>query len=126
MAQAAADGAGIAHRPIGDPLGDARQDAVADVGRTAVGDRRMGDAGADGHRLHPVSSTVPSSGRWAIANQQRGTREAQIEHRPERLAAGQQLCAGPVPRQRARGLRETIFARTRSNGAGFMAASRAP
>ena len=92
MGEAAADGAPVAHRAIGDCRRDLAQHLAAGEPAAGVLDAGMGDAGADAPGvtdiLHLGERFQPRD-----VDQQRRAREPQIEHRSERLPAGQELGA---------------------------------
>ena len=90
MGQAAADRAAVAHRAIGDRAGDRGQGAIGGIGHAAVLDVGVGDAGAD-QKTVVLGLDAQQLGHGCDVDQQVGLRQAQIQHRPERLAAGQKL-----------------------------------
>ncbi len=93
MREAAADGAAVAHRAVGDAVRDLAQESAGRIGNAAVLDGRVGNCGADGDRV----SVLANGGQLRDArdvDQQRRLSQAQIEHGPQRLTAGQHLGVG--------------------------------
>ena len=90
MGEAAADGAARAHGAIGDAAGDPGEKAAGRIGDAAVLDGGMRDGGADGDRVR-VLADGRQLGDARDVDQQRRLGEAQVEHRAQRLAAGQHL-----------------------------------
>src|SRR5262249_5618511 len=90
MAYAAANRPAVAHRPVGDARGERAQRAPAHVRHAPVLDVRMGHASADPQRLWRLRKLL-ELGYPGKVDQQIGLRKPQVEHRPERLAAGDEL-----------------------------------
>ena len=88
MGEAAADGAARAHRAVGDAAGDARKKATGGVWDAAVLDGGVGDSGADGDGV-PVLGDGGKLGNARDVDEDGGPRQAQVEHRPQGLAAGE-------------------------------------
>ena len=99
VAQAAADRAAIADRLIRDRAGDACQPPVSEIWRTAAGDRSVGDAGT---KRDGVGRFVDTREVRQVVDlhQQLRLHHAQVQHRPERLAAGEHARLGTALRQR--------------------------
>ena len=90
MREAAADRAAVAHRAIGDAAGNALQEPAEMIGNAAVFDVGVGDAGADFEMILAVVDRSQFGNRRDI-DQQFGLRQTQVQHRPERLPARQNL-----------------------------------
>ncbi len=84
--QAAAHGAAIAHRAVGDAARHRRHHPALAERVTLILDRRMGDGRADEGRIAAVFDAAQLGDAGEI-DQQRGRCQPQIEHGPERLAA---------------------------------------
>ncbi|MEY9726030.1 hypothetical protein ABIA07_001931 [Bradyrhizobium yuanmingense] len=91
MAERAADGAAVAHRAIGDLGSDSPHGAAGHVGGAAVLDIGMGDEGAQ-HELVAGDLCALELGKARNVDDQLRLHQPQIEHRAERLAAGDDLC----------------------------------
>ena len=90
MAKRSAHRAAIAHGPIGDIGGDALHRAARDIWRTAILDICVGDAGAQHEFVAPTLGLLEFGNRGDIDDHLR-LHQPQIEHRPERLPAGDDL-----------------------------------
>ena len=90
MDQAAANGAPVAHGTIGDRAGDCGQGAIGGIWHPAVLDVRVGDAGAD-QKTIVLGLDAQQIGHRCDVDQEVRLCQAEIEHRSERLAAGQKL-----------------------------------
>ena len=90
MRNASADRAAIAHRAIGDAAGDVTEQAGEMIRNAPVFDVGMGDAGAD----LEVVACIGHRGELRDGrdvDQQIGLGQAEVQHRPKRLAAGEDL-----------------------------------
>ena len=110
MGETAADRAAIAHRAIGDAGRHRAHRAAGDVRHAAVLDIGVGDAAAERSSASGVCSTRLSSAMAVMSTKQVGLHQPQIEHRTERLAAGDDL----RPSRRRR--RTSAIAAARSAG----------
>src|SRR5262245_59203614 len=90
MAYAAADRPPVADRPVGNIGGKGSQRAPGHVRHASILDVRMGNAGADPQRLRRLRKLL-ELGNPGKVDQQIELREPQVEHRPERLAAGDEF-----------------------------------
>ena len=90
MRKASANGAAIAHRAIGDAAGNLAKQAARRVGNASVLDIGVGDAGAEVEVIWPVGDRRQFGYRRDV-DQEVGLGKAQIQHRPQRLAARQGL-----------------------------------
>src|SRR5262245_33655352 len=92
MGNAAADGAAVADRPIGNAGSHLAQHFAAGEPSAHVLDAGMGDAGAD---AKGGADVVHACQRFQArhVDEERGTRQPQVQHRTERLTAGQKLAA---------------------------------
>ena len=103
MSDAAADRAAVADRPIGDAGRHLAQHFAPGELSAHVFDPGVGDAGADA----PGSADILDARQGFQArhvDQERRTREPQIQHGTERLTAGQELRAAFGVGQRRHGL----------------------
>ena len=87
MAERSADRAAIANGAIGDIAGDALHGAARDVGNASILDVGMGDAGAE-HEFVAAALGLLELGKPGDVDDQLRLDQPQIEHRPERLATG--------------------------------------
>ena len=76
-----------------------RQRAAGHVGNAPVLDLGVRDAGAEDDRVRRAPRRACSSAMRVTSTSSVGLREAQVEHRPERLAAGEDLHDGAVARR---------------------------
>ena len=90
MAKRATDRAAVAHRAIGNVGRDRAQGATGHIGRAPVLDIGMRDQGAE-HQLAAGELGPLELGKAGNVDQQLRLHQPQIEHRPERLAAGDDL-----------------------------------
>ncbi|MHC2384540.1 hypothetical protein ACVIU7_000212 [Bradyrhizobium liaoningense] len=87
MAERTADRAAVAHGAIGDVGRHAAHGAAGHVGRAPVFDVGMGDQGPE-HELAAGNLGTLELGKAGNIHDQLRLHQPQIEHRPERLAAG--------------------------------------
>jgi hypothetical protein len=92
MGDAAADRAAVADRAIGNARSHLAQHFAAGEPPAHVLDAGMGDAGAD---AEGGTDVVHARQRFQARHidEERGTRQPQVQHRTERLPAGQKLAA---------------------------------
>ena len=90
MSEAAADGAAVADRAIGDGRGHLAQHLAAGKSAARVLEARVGDAGADAPACAGVFDLLQRLEPRDV-DQERGPRKPQVQHRSERLSAGQEL-----------------------------------
>src|SRR5437879_1194521 len=98
MGETAADGAAVAHGAIGDAGGDLDQHRAAIERAVGVLDRRMRHRGTDAPGVARVLDRAQLL-ETGYVDQEPGPSEAQIEHWPQRLPAGERLGAALALRQ---------------------------
>ncbi len=86
MRQAAADGAAVAHRAIGDGAGDMRQQPGGDIGYPSVLDLSVRHAGADGEHV-VLDRRLAQLVEARDINDVLGLRQSKIEQGTERLSS---------------------------------------
>src|SRR5580704_14071351 len=87
MGEAAADRASVAHRAIGDAVGDAGKRAARYIRHASVLNIGVGDAGADDDSVGLLFD-LPKFVDASDIDQKIGLDQAHVEHGPERLASG--------------------------------------
>ena len=90
MRNASTDRAAISHCAIGDAAGDVTEQAGEMIGNAPVFDVGMGDAGADFETVPCIGHRREFGDRRDV-DQQIGLGQAEVQHRPKRLAAGEDL-----------------------------------
>ena len=88
MGEAAADGAAVAYRAIGDARRRPAHQPARHVRHLAVLDRGVDHRGADCDPVFVLGNLAQLGDRRQI-DQERGSRDPEIEHGAQRLAAGQ-------------------------------------
>jgi hypothetical protein len=103
MSKAAADGAAVAHGAIGNLACRALEHALEHRGHAAILELCMAHAGAHDHMAGLLRAPAQLLQARNV-DEQAWRGEPQVEHRPERLAAGNDFRAGIVREQPQRGL----------------------
>ena len=80
----------VSHRAVGDSACGCGQPAVAGVRHGAVLDLGVGDGRAEENRF-PVVTASPQIGAGTDVDEEVGLHESQVQHRPERLSARDDL-----------------------------------
>ena len=87
---AAANGAAVSHRAVGDSARGRGQPSMAGVRHCDVLDLGVGDGRAEENRF-PVVAVSPQIGAGTDVDEEVGLHEPQVQHRPERLSTRDDL-----------------------------------